>query len=584
MAEIGERELAQISIYLARPDTDFEAAVDWDKLIKKPNLKREDFEVSGTRCQLVYFESETPKANPPWLNFANEQLKQPITFAGTSRNANALLSLEIDNRRLVAAFGRSASSLLRRRKFERDFGIRTAMNLCGNEGIRQTRTQTQSLTPTLIERQVAQPVDSFVFGLSEAEDLKSMAAHLKDNPLITLQGRDHLTFKGMGSEKLTWSKLLRHCKEFLSAYAKDDFAKLFPNYRNFKTADENDSERLDEELIKVLQAGRLDKIMLWIPEFLPAEDISFTYSDHEIKENVVYAHLDPAQLKNILKLDSLTVGKLHEKRIWAYSHAEERVLSNKWWTLYECIVFEHKLGEHHFVLTDGEWKVVAGDFYKSVIDFVSTKVVETLPDKLFAGISIFDPKLSKNREGVFNDEVCRRRPNSIKFDTAKLRIGLARSDKEFCDILDITDDGKIRIINCKPFGGSSSISYLFAQTRFYCESFVRDQTFLGNIRAHIEASSSPIKQEYLDKIPELIEDNSGNRYQVCLWILYDKNEKTPKATNLPFMAQYELKLLYDQLQQLWKYKDIFITFVPVTMTAFAKKVAATKLKKKNLPR
>ena len=179
MTEFAERELAQISIYLAKPDVGFEEAVDWQKTVAKAKFSQFDFEVGGTTWRFVYFESESPKANPPWLDFANEQLslEHRIAFSGKSRNANGLLGLQIDGRQLVATFGRSAGALLQRKMVERDFGIRTAMNLCGNEGIRQTRTQSQSLTPTLIDRQVGQPMNSFVFGLSEAEDLKSLAAH-----------------------------------------------------------------------------------------------------------------------------------------------------------------------------------------------------------------------------------------------------------------------------------------------------------------------------------------------------------------------------------------------------------------------
>jgi len=579
MGDTAERELAQISIYLAKSETSFEDAIDWKKVTKKAKFTQADFDVSGTPCRFVYFESEAPKANPPWLDFVNQQLKTPVVFAGMSRNANAILGLTIDDRQLIAAFGRSAAALLQRKQLERDFGIRTAMNLCGNEGIRQTRTQSHSLTPTLIDRQVGQPTNSFVFGLSEAEDLKSMAAHLKDNPLITLQGRDHLTFKGLGSEKLTWDRLVKHCEGFLAAYAKEDFAKLFPNYRNFKPAADEDIELLDAELLKVLQAGDIDQIMLWIPEFLATEEFSFSYSDHEVTENHIYAHLDPVQLKTVLKLGQLTIKKLHDKRIWAYSHVDERVLSNKWWSLYDCIIFEHKLGKQHYILTDGEWKVVAGDFYRSVVDFVAKEVHQEPAEALYVDIPIFDPKQGKNREGVFNDEACKRRLESIKFDTAKLRIGSSRKDKEFCDILDLTDDGVIRIINCKPYGGSSSISYLFAQTRFYCESFVRDQAFLSEIRNHIGASASPTKQSYLEHIPEQMKDNSGRGYRVCLWILCDRKKKLPRASNLPFMAQYELKLLHDQLQHICKYQDIILRFVPVEFKPYMKAVAATKLKK-----
>lgn len=587
MSEATERELAQISIFLVKPDVAPENAIDLERAVKKPKFSAHHFTISDQKCRFFYFESHLAKTNPPWLDFANEQLDaaKKISFSSTSLNANGLLVIDMDGRHLIAAFGRSASALLNKKMLARDFGIRTAMNLCGNEGVRQTRTQNHSLTPTLIDRQVGQPSNSFVFGLSEAEDLKSMAAHLKSNPLVTLQGRDHLTFKGAGSAKLSWERLIAHCEDFLAAYDKDDFVHLFPNYRNFKPATDEEAAELDAELLRVLKAGEFDKLMLWVPEFRAAEDYSFSYTDHTARQNHVYPYLHPKQLEKALKpLAQLSMKKLHARRIYAYSHADERVLSNEWWSIYDCLIFEHKLDNRHFILADGEWKAVAGDFYDGVIQFVEKTVREEPAEDAYVGISIFDEKLKKNREAVFNEKVCEIRPQSILFDRAHLRIGASRKDKEFCDILDLTDDGVMRIINCKAYGASSSMSYLFAQSRFYCESFVRDQAFLTEIRKHIAASASPTKQDYLDHIPDDIRNNSGQNYRVCVWLLHDKKMKpAPTRTALPFMAQYELKLLYDQLQGISKYREIVLRFIPVEETLLTMAVKATKPKKAPAP-
>ncbi|MDH4743822.1 hypothetical protein OMP43_07315 [Sphingomonas sp. CBMAI 2297] len=87
----------------------------------------------------------------------------------------------------------------------------------------------------------------------------------------------------------------------------------------------------------------------------------------------------------------------------------------------------------------------------------------------------------------------------------------------------------------------------------------------------------------MDHIPEHMKDNSGDRYRVCLWILCDKKKKLPTASELPFMAQYELKLLHDQLQHICKYQDIVLRFVPVETKPYMKAVAATKPKKPSAP-
>lgn len=578
-----EQELGQISVYLAKPNTDLKAIVEWDKVASKLKVEERHLVVDSVACQFVYFETRTPKSNPPWLDFANEQLAADdrIFFSSTSHSANGLLALDVDGRLFIAAFGRSASALLVRRALESDFGIRTAMNLCGNEEIRQTRTQSHSLTPTHIDRQVGRPSGTFVFGLSEAEDLKFISAHLKGDPLVTLQGRDHLTIKMLGRKKISWERLIDRCRTFSAAYDRQDFVSLFPNYRNFKPADDKDVSELDQRLLDALIAEQLDEIRLWIPEFIPDDEYSFSYSDHAKTENQIYAYLDVRQLPEQLKLKDLTIKKLQDRRVYAYSHAEERVISSKWWSLYDCIIFEQKLHEDYFILTDGEWKQIDDDFYKSVMDFVATQVRQEASEPLYEGISIADTKARKNREAVFNSEACRLRPQSIRFDAAKLRIGGSRKDKEFCDILDLTDAGIMRIINCKPYKGSSAISYLFAQTRFYCESFIRDQAFLDAIRKHIRASTSPTKKDYLRHIRASIKDVNGSDYQVCVWLLCDKRSKLPNKPDLPFMAQYELKLMHDHLQQSCKFRTVILRFIPVEIANF---VTAKKPKVANRSR
>jgi uncharacterized protein (TIGR04141 family) len=573
-----EQELGQISIYLVKRDITFQDAVDWDKVLTKLHFADHEFEVDGVPCRFVYFETSAPKGNPPWLNFVNERLgaAQQHAFSSVSQSPNGLLAIEIEDRLVLASFGRSASAMANRKSLEPDFGIRTAMNMCGNEEIRQTRTQSHSLTPTHIDRQVGQPSGTFVFGLSEAEDLKFISAHIKGDPLVTLQGRDHLTVKVLGAEKLNWDRLIQRCQKFLLAYVKDDYASLFPNYRNFKPAEPTDIAVLDQVLIDTLAAENLDEVQLWIPEFIPNDEFSFTYTDYDKRENVIYSFLETHQLATVLDLPSITIEKLQDKRVYAYSHADDAVKSSKWWSIYDCLIMEQTLDKKHYILTDGEWRRVDDDFYDSVSNFVLNDVREEPSEALYTNISIFDSATGKNTEGVFNTEACIKRKQSIRFDRAKLRIGDSRKDKEFCDILDLTDDGVMRIINCKPYKGSSSVSYLFAQTRFYCESFVRDQVFLDAIREFVNNSECPTKAAYLGHIQSEVKDVTGSDYRVCVWLLCDRKKPLPSKANLPFMAQYELKLMHDHLQQACKFQHIILRFIPVEITPFSKKASPKK--------
>jgi uncharacterized protein (TIGR04141 family) len=321
---------------------------------------------------------------------------------------------------------------------------------------------------------------------------------------------------------------------------KKDFATLFPNYKNFIQASPEEIEALDGELLRLLKARDFSRIHLGIPEFISEDSYSFSYSDHAKRDNAIYAFLDVQQLDEHLKLDGITSEQLKAKRIYAYSHEEDRILSYRRWRLYNCIVFEHRLGERYFVLSDGRWLEVDGDFYASIVKFVAEVLHEEPCEDAYVDIDISDLGEKKNKESVFNREVCERRPSAILFDQAKLRIGSGRADKEFCDILDLTDAGRIRIIHCKPYKDSSSTNYLFAQAKLYSAAFLQDQVFLNDIRAHIDAAPSPRKAEYLDYIRAQIADLNAADYDICLWLLFDRLKAKPDKREIPLMVIHPL--------------------------------------------
>jgi uncharacterized protein (TIGR04141 family) len=236
-------EIAQISFFLAKEEITLRNIFDSNKnILVQPEAQERRFDIGGARCHFFCFETISTRSNPPWLDFVNDKLSgdDAIHFKTRSRNTNGLLLVTVEHRIFAATFGRSASSYLDKDALEPDFGIKTAMNMCGNEEIRQTRSQSHAITPTQIDRQVGKPSDTFVFGLSEAEDLRYISAHMKDAKNITLQGRDNLTVKIIGKDKLNWDGLVGRCREFLEAYRRKDYEALFPNYKNFRRASEDE--------------------------------------------------------------------------------------------------------------------------------------------------------------------------------------------------------------------------------------------------------------------------------------------------------------------------------------------------------
>ncbi|RYG98059.1 MAG: hypothetical protein EON58_08230 [Alphaproteobacteria bacterium] len=571
MAEATEAEIAQITFYLAKEDTIFDNILDDEAgLDSKLAIRRTDFEVDDAECRFIYFETYSARTNPPWMDFVNEKVDAAATFvfADASRSPNGILLLKTEDRIFAAVFGRSAASCLNRKMLEPDFGIKTAMNMCGNEEIRQTRTQSNAITPTHIDRQASRPSDSFVFGLSEAEDLRYISAHIKGQKNTTLQGRDNLTVKVIGEEKLTWDRLIAQCQTFRERFQARDYIELFPNYRNFQPATEAETETLNGLLLETLKSRDYSRIDLCIPEFLSSEEYGFSYTNKRQRENRIFSFLNASQLEEVFKNpDDLTIDSLERRKIFAYSPAEDRVLGYMRWPIFDCLVYEHAIDDDYFVLSSGRWTKVDPEFHQSIVDFM-VKVREEDAEPWCCEVDISDDVAKQNTEANFNNKIVELRPNTILFDRAKLRIGTGRKDKEFCDVLELCPDGRIRIINVKKYKDAASISYLFSQAKFYCEAFLNDDTFLAEIRAHIDNSACPVKADYLAYIKPAIEDNHGRDYTLCLWLLFNKAEPKPEKNNIPLISQYELKLMHDHLRRICKFQDIVIRFVPVKVTRY----------------
>jgi len=388
---------------------------------------------------------------------------------------------------------------------------------------------------------------------------------MKTDKSITLQGRNYLTIKTSAKKKLTWDSLILTCKEFIEAYNRTDYLTEFPNFRNFKAVEKDMSEKLDAILIESLKKREFGNIQLWIPEFLPEDEYAFSYLTETRGKTKPRTHdfLLVSQLDSELDLNRVTPQVLKDRRITAYSYAEDRMLWHKYWPIYGCLIAEFTVDGAFYVLSDSEWRIVDPNFQKEIVKFIKSVKVE-LPERNSLNIDIFDEKRRQNREEIFNKSFCAAQDTAIKFDQAKLRIGNSRKDKEFCDILDFCDDLKVRIIHCKPLSGSSAVSYLFTQARFYCESFIRDQTLLNDVREYITKSGSAYIDLYLNEIPARVEEINGSNYRVCIWLLYNKKEiPNPSLSGLPLTAQFELKVMHEHLRKFLKFKEVIVRFVPV---------------------
>ncbi|MDH5691715.1 MAG: TIGR04141 family sporadically distributed protein [Gammaproteobacteria bacterium] len=568
-------ELGQISFYLAKEGNDFDSIIKEDNLRpESDNFKIREFEVDGIPAKFFCEQTTTNKPeNPHWLDFINEKIvdgEDKVHFETYSKRPSGLLLININSRIFAASFGVRGGVLLEKGRLLPDFGIKTAMNMCGNKELRQTKSSTHSLTTQNIDRQLSKPSDTFSFGLSETEFLQYISAHLESDKKVTLQGKDNLTIKVVGDNKLSWEKLIDYGKTFVEEYESEKYKDIFPNYPNLQSVTKEKAEELDLALVQRILDENYECIHLAIPEFIADDKFSFSYSNYAKRQNNIFSHLDILQLKaeNVLDFGNLDVDRLKNKHVYAYSHEEDKVLGYRKWRLYTCIVAEIELNEEYFVLSGGVWRKVDDEFYTSVTEFVDNVLQERPVSDDYHDIDISVPSKKQNREEVFNEKYCDLNGNAFLFDQAKLRIGQGPKDKEFCDILEWVDGKPADIIHVKKHGGSSSLNYLFSQARFYCEFFLSDEVFLSEIRGHIDNSEHPKKSDFLNHVKEQQADVTGKDYAVRLWVLYDKSKGAPSKANLPLMAKYELKMTYERLRNIHKYSEISLSMIPVKVVNF----------------
>jgi uncharacterized protein (TIGR04141 family) len=567
-------ELGKISIFLAKNGMTFEDVIDERKVSNESDsFKIREFEVEN--CPVKFFCKQQvieKHKNPPWLDFLNEQLDfdKKVNFKTNSSRPSGLLLINIESKILAASFGMSGKSFLKKHTFLDDFGIKTAMNMCGNTEIKQTKSSTHSTTIQNIDRQLSKPSDAFSFGLNETEFLQYISAHIPEDKKITLQGKDTLTLKIIGDEKLSWDRLIEYGKIFIKRYESEDYKKLFPNYPNLQNIPEEISNELDLKLVENMKNKCYERIHLAIPEFIAYDEFSFSYTNYNKKQNKVFSHIEISQLESeeILNFEKLTLDGIKKISIYPYSHEQDQILGYKKWDLYCCIVAEIEFQEEYFVLSNGIWKKVDDDFYKLINKFVEEVVEEESLSDEYKNIQIANFERRQNREEIFNIKYCDLNDRAIRFDQAKLRIGQGYKDKEFCDILEYREGDSACIIHVKKYGGSDSINYLFSQAKFYCEFFLTDDIFLGEIREHIRGSGRNSAEKLLEHVKESQSDLMGKDYSVKLWILFDNKKKPPQKSDLPLMAKYDLKLTYERLRKVLKYKDVKMSMVPAEFVNF----------------
>jgi len=576
--------LKSISFYLVK-----ERYSSFEEVLKKIDAKNvnikydidKSFNVDEAECRFVFAQTKNMKQTPKWIKFINSRLddKNQIKIEGFTQSIKSVLLVKTMGRIVAATFG-FGDSLLEKGRFCSDFGIKTAMNLCGNNKVKQTSMVQHKYATQHVSKQASKISDFSDFDMNETDFLNYISAQMTDD--IFLQGRDKITLQTKGDEDISWENILDYIYKFIEAYNDDKYKTLFPYYANFEQVLDTDIiSELDTILLRNIKSKRTNKMHLCIPEFRPDDSYSFVYNKHRgIYQVVSFIDIEdfykPNRYVFACDVSQLEIDTLKNTYVYSFSHAEDKVLEYDSWKIYDCIIAEISLKGDVYILSAGIWRKVNSNFLTQILKGLPP---EKTVDAKFQNIKIYSDIDLKNKESIYNETIATL-PDIIMFDRSKLGIGDKNKIYEFCDLMDISND-RIETIHVKQNGGSCQVAHLFTQAKVYGESFLYDATFLNDIRGYIdkyENLKEDKKTQLLLKIPQDINDNKGDMYNIGLWILYNKDKPKPLLKDLPLMALYELNHAYHILKTRSKYNEVYVSFVPVEMTVQKETIISKKQK------
>ncbi|MFA0484071.1 DUF6119 family protein [Vibrio sp. 10N.222.55.B11] len=493
------------------------------------------------------------EADYPWMVMLNN-LSEDINleFSNTNKSPSAVLCLKItrdvqDILFYVLTFGMHTSRFINSDKLVNDFGIKVAMNICDHNNLRKVNTTTHSSISTLTDRQASKGSSLDIFDINdEKEFFRAISGSTYEHyPYIkSFSGKSSITVNLKKGTSVTDEGVIDILLSLEEAYELEEYKEKFPSYGKLDyVSDDDEIDRLNTILFEQLKNNDFSNIHL-SPSIILDDDISyFSYKDPDIYNSVI--EFDDIAISDLVNQNhsfskKSSIQTVIKWRIF-YVNTSGDVRSMK---AYDCLNCELEENGITYILSSGTWRCVSSDF-KSEVETYLSKIEDKsdlyLPDDVSIRCVVKENGKDKIKfkEDVYNSYVAKSNDDIYLFDKAKINIAGQRR-YEICDLLH-KDKQLIHVKVLKD--GTSSLSHLFVQARFYTDAFVKDIETRKSMIDFIndndnEENKSKDKTPFLSIITESRSKLQETTFSVLLCILtYNANKK---IDDLPFMAKYEL--------------------------------------------
>ena len=507
-----------VTFYLVKEDV---ATFD-EVLANKPGLQSYDLGAARGLPFEGRLVVRPPRPSQPWWV---RWLAASVPDIGQLLNATnaAVLVLRTSGRLFAVTFG-YGRGLMVLDAFERDFGLRVALNVVDPDSLVSVDAKTFEQLTLMTRSQTSRAAPFETFRVSKAEDIMKA---------VTGTPREH---EGLGSRitgadaaKITYVPSLEHlhekCDQLLAAHRSEGYKERFGFIDDLKIV--RDRPRINElnaVLMQRLGAADFNVIHMAPPEVTDVQDIEeFEFAQFPGERSLTLDVEHYCQRVHEESLD-LSIETLRRGEVGVtYRGSPE---THSLWTVYDCIVAEIPEGDKLFILSGGTWYQVEASFVQRVGQAAThwARPADFLP-AVHDGES--EPHYNIRAAGH----------NGLRlFDGVLARPVGAASGVEFCDLL----DGNNRMVHVKRRSRSSTLSHLFAQAVVSAETFLRDPTYRTNLCQQLRDRGRE------GDVPLIPADRPATtEWEVVYAILGGDAADTP--TSLPFFSQLNFKIAAERL-------------------------------------
>ncbi|MCY1074741.1 TIGR04141 family sporadically distributed protein [Archangium lansingense] len=494
--------------------------------LKTPGLLHRTPLPAGYEFEGILYVFAPPPKEPRWVAFVKEGFPDGISFS-PSAAAAAVLFVKADSRWFAVTFGQGRH-LLTSDSYEIDFGLRVTLNTVDEKKLRSLDSRTFDELTVHTRRQVSRSSALDAFSVDIAQDLLgAVTGEPSDSTLAKrLAGRDALALTG----PITFLELATRCRALLTAYKGTQYQQKFPWVDNIRLVrDSKVLEALNDELLRALNAGDLQKIHLAPPEVIPWDDVAgFRYPGERDGSGEPHPDLDLTECLAVLaareglEVEDLDLSLDDLKRIKIRAVFEEHSSEVEKWTLYNCLVAELRSADALHVLSAGQWFRIEKNFATQTLQEAAALVKE------FKGLPSATPH---EDEGTYNEKAARTSSGLVLLDRKLIKSKGAQTAIEACDLFSSSG----QFIHVKRKVRSSTLSHLFAQGTVATETFLRDEHFRKDLKELVE-KQNPGAAKLLGNPAQ---KPDPTRYEIVFAVITDApKEDWPQA--LPFFSQLNL--------------------------------------------